>query len=152
MTTSGAAVSAASGGVAATLPQAHAPLVLPWCRRLVTWSPACGAAPPTLLQPHPCLPARPSPTPPLPACQPIFRDVMETYFGEMSRVSFKLLEAFCSALHIPLDSMHGLFDVSGTECMHAYAVFACGGIADSLVYAVGLPARLPPLLLPLPTL
>lgn len=37
---------------------------------------------------------------------------METYFDEMSRVSFKLLEAFCSALDIPLDSMHPLFDVS----------------------------------------
>lgn len=38
---------------------------------------------------------------------------MEAYFDEMSRVSFKLLEAFCSALAIPLDSMHHLFDVGG---------------------------------------
>lgn len=45
--------------------------------------------------------------------QPLFKDVMETYFGEMSRVSFKLLEAFCGALHIPRDSMHHLFDVRG---------------------------------------
>ncbi|PRW58404.1 2OG-Fe(II) oxygenase superfamily [Chlorella sorokiniana] len=52
-----------------------------------------------------------------PAGQPLFRDVMETYFGEMSRVSFKLLEAFCSALDIPLDSMHGLFDETHTSFM-----------------------------------
>lgn len=42
-----------------------------------------------------------------------FRAAMEAYFGEASRVSFRLLEAFCCALAIPLDSLHHLFDVRG---------------------------------------
>ena len=51
--------------------------------------------------------------PPPGSLQDHFRHVMEAYFGEASRVSFKLLEAFCRALAIPLDSMHHLFDVRG---------------------------------------
>ena len=45
-----------------------------------------------------------------------FRATMEAYFGEMSRVSFKLLEAFSQALGLPLDTMHHMFQVGGRSC------------------------------------
>eukprot|EP00887_Chlorella_sp_A99_P000058 scaffold16.g58.t1 len=54
-----------------------------------------------------------------PADQPEFRRVMEAWLGEMSRVSFKLLEAFSLGLHLPPHTLHPVFQ--------ARCVFVCGG-------------------------
>ncbi|KAL4425425.1 hypothetical protein ABPG75_009441 [Micractinium tetrahymenae] len=52
-----------------------------------------------------------------PASQPEFRRVMEAYLAEMSRVSFRLLEAFSIGMGLPPTTLHHLFADDHTSFM-----------------------------------
>lgn len=48
--------------------------------------------------------------------QPEFKDVLTRYLEEMTRVSFKLLEAFALGLGLPANTLNPLFEVRVGVC------------------------------------